>query len=70
MPETPEYIMKKIRGRMGLEPSDGTSDGEIKNLNPMEKLREAVAWELGHREWADTILMWAKDCGVDLDEVY
>lgn len=61
---TPEYILKMLRGRRGLEQDDKSQDDSIKKMDPMNKLRECLGWKLGDPSWADTILRMAKDCEV------
>lgn len=69
--KTPEHILLKIRPR--LVHDENTSDmvevdAEINTMTPMEKLRHVCAWELGHQQWADTIIGFAKDCGMAIIE--
>ena len=37
---------------------------DVKNTEPMQKLREVVAWHLGDPAWADAFIRWANECGV------
>ena len=53
-----------LRKRRGLDADDNSADGAIEKMTPMEQLKEVVAWELGDREWATTILHMAHDLGV------
>lgn len=64
---TPKHILKRIRKRLDLDEQDDSQDGYINQMTPHQKLREVVAWELGDPDWADTILQWARDCGMTVD---
>lgn len=61
---TPDHIMRTLRKRRGLEETDTSVDESIEKMEPINKLRECVVWELGDRAWADRILYLAKECGV------
>ena len=65
---TPKYILKRIRKRFDLDSSDDSRDAEIESMTPHQKLREVVAWELGDPWWADSILQWARGCGIEVPE--
>ena len=62
---TPEYILKKIRQRYDIDESDTSGDADIENMTPLDRFKEVCAWELGDRDWANQVLSWAKDCGID-----
>lgn len=62
---TPKHILKRIRQRLDLDEDDGSQDARINDMTPYGKLRAVVAWELGDPDWADTVLQWARDCGVE-----
>ena len=60
----PNHILERIRQRYDLDENDSSLDAEIEKLSPIEKLREAVAWELGDPDWANQVLEWAKAVGI------
>lgn len=68
MSVVPLHILKRLRQRAELEANDSSKDAELLAQDPMTKLRNVVAWELGHSEWADQFLTWAKECGITVDD--
>ena len=67
MAKFPEHIMRDLRNRIGLEPDDESKDDIINNYTSRKAFEESIAWWLGDWEWADTIMMLAKDCGIKID---
>ena len=64
----PEYIMKKLRQRLGLEENDTSMDMEINMYTPNEAFEEVLLWE-GFVGWSGCFKMWIEDIyKVDLDE--
>lgn len=59
----PDWIIQKLRMRLGLEHDDTSQDEEIKNYSSLKVVREMAAWELGDPRWADTFLGWLEDAG-------
>ena len=66
--QIPEHILKIIRQRLNLGENDKTHDELIAEMSPMDRLRNVTGWELGGREWADTVINWANDCGMEIDD--
>lgn len=65
---TPDHILRTLRKRRGLDETDTSIDTALDQMEPMDKLRECVAWELGSRHWADRVLYLAKQCeAIDYD---
>ena len=62
----PKHILLKLRQRQGLEETDDSMDEFFESRPPMWRLREVVGWELGDPGWADQIIQWARDCGVEI----
>lgn len=65
---TPAHILKVLRQRHELDEADTSRDAELDTLSPMDKLRHMTAWKLGHVEWADEFVTWAKDCGIAITD--
>lgn len=64
----PEYIMKKLRQRLGLEEDDTSRDTEINMYSPNEAFEGVLEWE-GILGYAFYIKMWIEDIyKIDLDE--
>ena len=59
----PMSMREQLRGRYGLEPSDGSKDEAIAELSPADMVREAVGWELGDPSWAARIAMFMRAAG-------
>lgn len=66
MSATPEYVLKKIRQRNGLDEQDTSRDAELNAMPPLQKLRDLMGWEMGSPGWADQFITWAKDCGIKI----
>jgi hypothetical protein len=64
-PPIPEYIMKDLRERIGLENDDTSRDTEIMERLPMDNLRHLCAWEIGDSAWADWMVKRMRDLGID-----
>ena len=49
----PEYIMKKVRQRIGLELNDNSKDEEIEIMSPGEIIDAVLEWEgiIGYTEF-------------------
>ena len=63
----PERIMRTLRERKGLEPSDTICDDEINLMSPNEAFEEILEWN-GICNYAYTIKHWIEDIyGIDLD---
>lgn len=66
----PEYIMKDLRQRRGLEPDDTSKDQFLQTLKKNTVLREVLRWNNLVGAWDENIKAWVKDIyGVDLDEI-
>ena len=63
----PEHIMKRLRGRAGLDENNKSRDERLQQQDPETALRNVVGWELGDASWATIILGWAKDCGYRIE---
>ena len=63
----PEYIMKVLRQRLGLDEDDTLRDDEINIYSPSEAFDEMLFWE-GICGYTDTIIYWIEGIyGIDLD---
>ena len=66
-PKYPEYIMAKIRQRMGLESEDTSLDWRITKMSKMEVFNQVLLWE-GLIGFDYALPHWIKDIfGVDLE---
>lgn len=63
-PPIPEYLMKPLRERLGLEPDDSSKDKIINDRSPISNLQELCAWEFGDSSWANWFLERAKNLGI------
>ena len=62
----PEYIMRKLRQRRGLEEDDTSEDSDIGTLSPSEAFDEVCNWE-GLIGYSSTIKRWIEDIyGVEI----
>lgn len=62
----PEWIMNKVRQRLGLEPGDMSKDSEINDMTHDSVLDHCLEWE-GIIGYGYTIRGWIKDIyGIDL----
>jgi hypothetical protein len=69
MNDYPEYILRKLRQREGLEEEDTSMDTELKNMSPSVAFNEVCTWE-GLCGYGDTIEGWIADIyGIDLQEI-
>lgn len=67
-PKIPDNLLEKLRQRRGLDGADASKDSEIHKMSPAEMVREAVAWDLGYAEWADTIAEYMRDAKATPDD--
>lgn len=51
----PPYMLKKLRGRLGLEEDDKSRDERFYKMTPVQIVKECVAWEIGDETWATII---------------
>lgn len=66
----PEYIMKYLRQRKGLEEDDTSSDDRLNNMSRNEVFKEVLNWNGLLGNWDIDIKAWIKDIyGIDLDEI-
>jgi hypothetical protein len=65
--EIPEYIMIKLRRREDLDDNDKSRDKKFRALDPEAIFDEVVSWELGNGGWGNTLLNWARDCGIKIE---
>lgn len=56
----PDYIMKKIRQRMGLEEDDTSIDDSINKMSKDSVFDKVLGWE-GFIGYTDTIKGWVED---------
>lgn len=65
----PEHILRKLRQRENLEPTDKSKDSIFNELSPGIVFDEVCNWE-GLINYSYTIKNWIKDVyGVDLEEI-
>jgi hypothetical protein len=65
----PEYIMKKLRQREGLEEDDTSKDNELNQLSPSTAFSEVCDWE-GLQGYASTIKGWIEDIyNINIDDI-
>lgn len=65
----PEYIMKMLRQRLGLDEDDTSRDTELNTYSPSEAFEEVCNWE-GLINYASTIKHWIEGIyGFDIDEI-
>ena len=66
----PEYIMKYLRQRTGLEEDDTSSDDRLNNMSKNEVFKEVLSWNGLLSNWDIDIKAWIKDIyEIDLDEI-
>lgn len=65
--KTPNYLMRDIRQRLGLDENDTSRDTEIEAMTPEKKLRAVVGWHLGDEQWANDFINWAVALGVTIE---
>lgn len=64
----PEYILKKLRLRQGLEHDDTSLDDRLNGLSPEVAFNEACMWE-GFLGYGSSILGWVEDIyGIDIQQ--
>ena len=62
----PEYILRKLRQRKGLDPEDHSLDDMLNGLRPSVAFHEVCLWE-GFLGYSAIILHWVQDIfNVDL----
>jgi len=67
MKEYPEYILRTLRQREGLEETDTSMDDKFNNYSPNKVFKEILEWE-GIIGWDNIIKSWIRDIyGVDLN---
>lgn len=65
----PEYIVKKLRSRMGLDENNTTDDVYIADYSKNEIFSEVLSWD-GLIGWDQQIKKYVKDIyGIDLDKM-
>ena len=65
----PEYIMRMLRQRLGLEPNDTSRDEELSLMTPSDAFEEVLEWN-GLIGFSSTIKAWIEDTyGFNIDEV-
>jgi len=69
MKRYPEYILKKLRQREGLEEDDKSQDDKLNRMTANIVFAECLQWE-GFFGYAHIFKDWIKDIyGVDLDNM-
>ena len=65
----PEYIMRNLRQRQGLDEFDTSEDERLNRTEPSEAFSEVCQWNGLMGSYDYTIKSWIKDIyGIDLDE--
>ena len=54
----PEYIMKSLRQRRGLEPNDTSDDDYIRHMEPDRAFSEICRWNGLPGDWCEVIKSW------------
>ena len=66
--EYPEYILRHLRRRMGMEPDDTSRDEIFQGMEPKRVFKEVLIWNGLLSGWDRQIIGWIKDIyGVDLE---
>lgn len=66
----PEYIMKDLRQRRGLEEGDASMDDKLNDMSKNRVFKEVLNWNGLLGNWDIDIKAWIKDIyGIDLDEI-
>lgn len=66
----PEYVMGKLRQRLGLEKDDTNEDTDIMNYTPSEAFYEVLGWDGLLGGWDSQIKQYIRDIyKIDLDEL-
>lgn len=69
MEKYPEYIMRKLRQRIDLEPTDTSEDDEIMKYSKNQAFNEVCSWE-GFVNWGSAIQGWIEDIyDIDFSEL-
>lgn len=64
-----EYrYIREMRQRLGLEEDDPRRDSDIDKMSPNDRFRLLCGWFLGDSVWASTILSWAKDARMKIED--
>lgn len=67
MEKYPEYIMKYLRQRRGLDPNDISQDDRIMKMSKEEALNDVASWN-GLINYGYTIKSWVEQIyGIDLE---
>lgn len=61
-------LMDDIRGTYGLEEADTSLDTHIYALPSLSKFRLLCQWNLGDRDWAEVLIAWMRQCGMEVKE--
>ena len=67
----PEYILKKLRQRNGMDENDKESDDEFNKCDPQYVFKEVCSWEGLSGGWDNQIKGWIEDIyGINIDEKF
>lgn len=67
--EYPEYILRYLRYRWGLNPENTSKDDMFQSMEPKRVFREVLIWKGLLGGWDAQIIGWIKDIfGVDLED--
>lgn len=65
----PEYILRYLRQRQGLEENDTSMDDGLNAMPPKNAFRDVLEWHGMIGGWDSLIIGWIKDIyGVDLED--
>ncbi|KKL52146.1 hypothetical protein LCGC14_2288390 [marine sediment metagenome] len=63
--ELTDEMMRSLRGRLGLDDLDDTSqDFKILTMDPMKIMRELAGWKFGDPQLADDFRGWFENVGL------
>lgn len=66
----PEYILRCLRQRLGMEPDDTSRDEVFRKWGPRRVFEEVLVWNGLIGGWSGQILGWIEDIyGVDLERL-
>ncbi|WP_373166262.1 hypothetical protein [Agathobaculum sp. Marseille-P7918] len=66
----PEYIIRYLRQRKGLDKDDTSLDEQLQAMSPSDVFAKILEWNGLLVGWDCTIKGWIKDIyGIDLDEI-
>lgn len=66
----PEYILRCLRQRLGMEADDTSRDEVFQKWGPRRVLEEVLSWNGLIGGWSGEVLSWIKDIyGVDLERL-